>query len=195
MSAAGRSGASIFTQSPAPAGSVRGAPIPANEGEQRLFPTWSLWPRLRLHEGRAKAGRRGGLRPRAPRPFPPPSSPPRTPENAWRGLRERPPGPGPPGYLRGRPRSVGSAAAGTTSSTALRPLPRAARPLGVSRPPAGYTVRPLTDGGGAYGRRRCRRTTFPTRAASPGGRHVPGRRGSAPGGPPERVGRGTRVPP
>lgn len=42
MSAAGRRGASIFVQGPAPAGCARGAPIPANEDERRRFPTWSL---------------------------------------------------------------------------------------------------------------------------------------------------------
>lgn len=48
MSAAGRRGASIFVQGPAPAGCARGAPIPANEDERRRFPTWSLCPQLRL---------------------------------------------------------------------------------------------------------------------------------------------------
>lgn len=48
MSAPGRRGASIFTQGPAPAGSARGAPIPANEDERRRFPTWSLCPQLRF---------------------------------------------------------------------------------------------------------------------------------------------------
>lgn len=48
MSAPGRRGASIFAQGPAPAGSARGAPIPANKDERRRFPTWSLCPQLRL---------------------------------------------------------------------------------------------------------------------------------------------------
>lgn len=66
MSAAGRRGASIFVQGPAPAGCARGAPIPANEDERRRFPTWSLCPQLRLHEGRAEAATPSGPVPSFP---------------------------------------------------------------------------------------------------------------------------------
>lgn len=73
MSAAGRSGASIFAQGPAPAGSARGAPIPANEDQRRRFPTWSLCPQLRLHEGQATT-----TTPSGPAPSLPPRRGPRT---------------------------------------------------------------------------------------------------------------------
>lgn len=118
MSAPGRRGASIFTQGPAPAGSARGAPIPANEDERRRFPTWSLCPQLRLHEekqrlqsraaqplpfrpsgDRGPAGLEGSLEPRRRVPaaaLPPP----RPPANCRTGLPARRRS-GSAGYLRG----------------------------------------------------------------------------------------------
>ncbi|XP_070653495.1 proline-rich protein 2-like [Bos indicus] len=152
MSAPGRRGASIFTQGPAPAGSARGAPIPANEDDRRRFPTWSLCPQLRLHEGQAEA-----IIPSGPTPSLPPVRGPRTsrpgrvpgapPPRSGRGpspsqaARELPDRVCQPAGARGRqdtsggrPRSLLSAAPGTYFlARACVLLPGSRRPLQVPR--------------------------------------------------------------
>lgn len=188
---------------PAPAGSARGAPVPAKEGERRRFPTWSLRPGSACTRERAQAGERRGLGARAARQPPSlnPAGGPAAPSARVRAAAlppaARPPRrrAGPARYLRGRPRSLFVERRGPDllprrrprlppARAAARPAPRASRPR---RP-----ERPLRHGRGAHGRRRL--TTLATRGCVTG-RHVPGQRGSAPSGPPERAGRGPRVPP
>ncbi|XP_047591388.1 translation initiation factor IF-2-like [Lutra lutra] len=128
MSAAGRSGASIFAQGPAPAGSARGAPIPANEDERRRFPTWSLCPQLRLHEGQATT-----ITPRAAQPLPFRSAGGR--EQAGLGGSPAPRSRGPVAALPppGRPRTARPVSPPAGSPGPAR-YPRGAAPLFVERP-------------------------------------------------------------
>lgn len=108
----------------------------------------------------------------------------------------RPLGPGPARYLRGRPRCVERRARTyfLAGACVLRPAPASCFPAAPARPPAAPRPAPpapvaphvLAGSGGAYGGRRCSRTTFATRGCVTG-RHVPGRRVSAPSGCPARA--------
>lgn len=222
MSAAGRSGASIFAQRPATAGSARGDPVPANEDTQRRFPTWSLSlqlsQQLRLHEGQVKASWRRRLRPQAAQPLflPPrreqqrsgPGTVPGTPQlRSGRSRTVRPSLPallglGTTWYLRGaaplcwaprpRPTSSPAPASYVPAPASCFPTP-ACQPLQVLR-----RCLPLHRPSSRWQRRRVR-SLLPSQHVPTRGcvtrRHVPGQRRSASSVPPECAGRGTRVPP
>lgn len=184
MSAAGRSGASIFARRPGPTGSARGVPIPANKDARRRFPTWILCPQLRLHEESAKAGRRRGLQPRVAQPLPfrprkgprSPAAPcppgpfplPERPPTGRRGLPARC-SPGPARYLRG-------AAPLFVERRARDPLPRGRlRPASQRAPACRVQVlcrrRPLRRTSSRRRRRRVRSPAPPHHVPHPRLRH------------------------